>query len=105
MNEIQSGKGFPIGATVTDTGVNFCLFSKNAHGVDLMLFDDPEAITPVQVITLDPKKNRTYHYWHVLVKGLMPGNCTVIASAAPTTQVVDIVLIRSTYYLIPMGRL
>jgi len=73
MNEIFSGRGFPIGATVTEAGVNFCLFSKNAQSVDLMLFDSPEAITPIQVISLDPRKNKTYHYWHVLVKGLKAG--------------------------------
>ena len=38
-----------------------------------MLFDSPEAITPVQIISLDPRKNRTYHYWHVMVKGLKAG--------------------------------
>ena len=27
----------------------------------------------VKVITLDPVKNRTYNYWHVLVPGLKPG--------------------------------
>ena len=26
-----------------------------------------------RVITLDPVKNRTYHYWHVAVPGLKPG--------------------------------
>ena len=41
MNELQSGHGFPIGATVTEDGVNFCLISKNAKGVDLLLFDNP----------------------------------------------------------------
>ncbi len=73
MHELLTGKGFPIGATLTEEGVNFCLFSKNAQGVDLMLFDNAEAITPVEVIHLDPRKNKTYHYWHVLVKGIHAG--------------------------------
>lgn len=73
MNEIRVGHSFPIGSTITKEGVNFCLFSKNAQGVDLLLFDNADAIAPAQVITLDPKKNKTYHYWHVFIPGLKAG--------------------------------
>lgn len=73
MNEAKTGHSFPIGSTLSEVGVNFCLFSKNAQGVDLLLFDRAEAIAPAKVIPLDPKKNKTYHYWHVFVSGLKAG--------------------------------
>jgi isoamylase len=73
MDKIMPGHSFPIGSTVSKEGVNFCLFSKNAQGVDLLLFDSDEAIAPAQVIPLDSKKNKTYHYWHVFIPGLKAG--------------------------------
>ena len=69
---IEVGQSYPLGATVVADGVNFSVFSKNATGMELLLFDevtDPNA----RVITLDPVKNRTFHYWHVSVPGLKPG--------------------------------
>jgi glycogen operon protein len=73
MNAITVGESFPIGSTIRRDGVNFCLFSKNAQRVDLLLFDHEEDITPSQVIPLDPRKNKTYHYWHVMVHELKAG--------------------------------
>ncbi len=73
MKEIRVGHSFPIGTSITDEGVNFCLFSKNAQRVDLLLYDHAEAMVPAQVIPLDPRKNKTYHYWHVMIPGLKAG--------------------------------
>lgn len=73
MNEISVGQSFPIGATVNEMGVNFCLFSKNASGVELLLFDNADAVAASHVISLDPRKNKTYHYWHVFINGLKAG--------------------------------
>lgn len=67
------GKTYPVGATVSLTGVNFCVFSRNATGMDLLLFDQPDSGTPSQVISLDPTVNRTYHYWNIFVEGIGPG--------------------------------
>ena len=38
--EIWQGRPYPLGATWTGAGVNFALFSENATGVILCLFDD-----------------------------------------------------------------
>jgi glycogen operon protein len=38
-----------------------------------MLFDGVDDSIPSGVITLDPEQHRTYHYWHILVPGLGPG--------------------------------
>jgi len=61
------GSSFRLGATVCPGGVNFSVFSKNATSVELLFFDRADDPTPVQTIRLDPKKNKTYHYWHVYV--------------------------------------
>jgi glycogen operon protein len=53
--------------------VNFSIFSKDASTIELLLFDDEGAKAPAQTITLDPDVNRSYHYWHVFVPGLLPG--------------------------------
>lgn len=63
----------PLGATVVHGGVNFSLFSRNASGVELLLFDREDDAKPSKVIPLDPASNRTYYYWHVFVPGLKQG--------------------------------
>ncbi len=37
---IWPGRSYPLGATWDGQGVNFALFSENATGVDLCLFDN-----------------------------------------------------------------
>ena len=68
-----SGRSYPIGATVEPGGVNFCVYSRNATAIDLLLFDAAAALLPAQVIHLDPDQNHTYHYWHVFVEGVSAG--------------------------------
>ena len=66
------GRSSPLGATVIDGGVNFSLFSRTATGVELLFFDRDDA-TPSRVVRIDPATNRTYHYWHVFVPRISPG--------------------------------
>jgi isoamylase len=73
IDNIGSGKSYPLGATVCPTGVNFSVFSKSAVAIRLLLFDTADDPLPARVIRLDPKKNKTYHYWHVFVPDLKPG--------------------------------
>ncbi len=74
MNEdILPGKSYPLGATVYPEGVNFCIFSKNAKIIELLLFDKPEDDKPKRIITLDRQENRTFYYWHVFIKGMRAG--------------------------------
>jgi len=73
MNPVgNAGHSSPLGATIVDGGVNFSLFSRSATGVELLLFDRDDA-QPARVVRLDPVANRTYHYWHVYVPGVQPG--------------------------------
>jgi len=70
---VDPGSPHPVGATPGPDGVNFSIFSGNATGVELLLFaahDDPQ---PFQTIRLDPAVNKTFHFWHVLVRGLSAG--------------------------------
>jgi isoamylase len=71
-SEKVAGKSCPLGATVTQGGVNFSLFSRTATGVELLLFDREDDGKPARVVRIDPI-NRTYHYWHVFVPGTRPG--------------------------------
>jgi len=67
------GQSAPLGATVSPAGVNFSLYTRDATAVDLLFFDREDDIRPSQVISLDPFKNRTYHYWHTFVPGTQAG--------------------------------
>jgi len=49
--------------------VAFSVFSKHASRVDLLLYDAVDARAPSRILTLDPRVNRTNHYWHAFVPG------------------------------------
>jgi glycogen operon protein len=69
----STGQSSPLGATSFPDGVNFSVFARGASGVDLLLFDREDDTQPARVIPIDPTANRTYHYWHVFVPGVQPG--------------------------------
>jgi isoamylase len=79
----DEGRSFPLGAAVLGDGVNFSVFSREASRVDLLLFDDAAATHPARVIELDPRSHRTYHYWHVFVPGIRPGQVYAYRAAGP----------------------
>ena len=70
---LENGSSSPLGATPSTRGVNFSVFSKHAMGVQLLLFDSVDDAEAAHVVRLDPSANRTYHYWHVFVPGVRPG--------------------------------
>jgi isoamylase len=72
-SDVLPGRNYPLGATVYPNGVNFCVFSRNCHALELLLFDGVDDQRPVRVIQLDPDRNRTFYYWHVFVPGIGPG--------------------------------
>jgi isoamylase len=79
----QAGRSFPLGATVVIGGVNFSVFSRQASRVELLLFDDAAAVHPARVIDLDARTHRTYHYWHVFVPGIGPGQVYAYRAIGP----------------------
>jgi isoamylase len=69
----EHGTSFPLGPTIGPGGVNFSVFSKHATGVQLLLFDRVDAAAPTLVVDLDPRTQRSYHYWHAFVPGIAAG--------------------------------
>jgi len=69
----ESGQSYPLGARVHRKGANFSLYSRRASKVELLLFEGKDDVSPARVLPLDPAVNRTYHYWHVFVPGVGPG--------------------------------
>jgi isoamylase len=70
MNDIEvlPGKPTPLGSHYDGKGVNFVLFSENATGVDLCLFDEEGNQTHRIPVT-----NRTHNQWQIYIPGLKPG--------------------------------
>lgn len=81
--KVLPGQSYPLGATVYAVGVNFCVYSKHATGIDLLLFDQPDAEEPYRTVALDPAWNRTFHYWHVFVPGLKSGQIYAYRAHGP----------------------
>ena len=71
------------GATLVPGGANFSVFAKHSAGAQLLLFDGADASKPSRVIDLDPRTNRTYHYWHVFVPGITVGQIYAYRVAGP----------------------
>jgi isoamylase len=65
--EVWPGTPFPLGTTWDGSGTNFSLFSENAEGVELCLFDDAGRETRV------PLTERTAFTWHGYLPGVGPG--------------------------------
>jgi isoamylase len=80
---VKQGSSAPLGATVYSGGVNFSVFSKNATLIELLLFDNERAAQPAKIIPLDAGKHRTYHYWHVFVPELKPGQIYAYRAYGP----------------------
>jgi glycogen operon protein len=86
----------PLGAGFVDGGVNFSLFSRTASGVDVLFFDREDDSTPSRVFQIDPATNRTYHYWHVSVPGVLPGQIDGYRAAGPSGERLTLAITSST---------
>jgi glycogen operon protein len=67
---IYPGDPYPLGSFWNGKGVNFALYSHNASGVELCLFNAPKGEKEVQRIKLT---ERSHDIWHVYVGDLKPG--------------------------------
>ena len=83
MLAVTPGSSYPLGATIQPGGVNFSVFSRNAASMELLLFRNAADPRPAQVIPFDPKKNRTFHYWHIFVPGLEAGQIYAFRADGP----------------------
>jgi isoamylase len=73
--EISTGKAIPMGATVTNDGINFAVFSRHATLVTLILFESPAEDSPHIEIPLNRAGSKTGDVWHCFVKGAKAGLC------------------------------
>jgi len=67
---IWPGKPYPLGATWDGKGVNFSLFSENATGVELCLFDHAD---PSRETTRIKINEYTDQAWHIYLPDVRPG--------------------------------
>ncbi|HJV95790.1 MAG TPA: alpha-amylase family glycosyl hydrolase, partial [Albitalea sp.] len=67
------GRPAPLGATPHAGGVNFSVYARGARQLELLLYEHADDAAPARVIPLAAARHRTYHYWHVFVPGLRPG--------------------------------
>ncbi len=65
--EVWPGRSHPLGATWEQKGTNFALFSENATGVILCLFDESGSETQVRLPQV------TNYVWHGFLPGIGPG--------------------------------
>jgi glycogen operon protein len=66
----RPGNPYPRGATYDGEGVNFALFSENATGVELCLYEGTKGSEESGRVALT---ERTDYTWHVYVPGIRPG--------------------------------
>src|SRR5688500_13902718 len=64
---VWPGQPYPLGATWDGEGVNFALYSENATGVELCLFDEGGTETRLRI------PHQTAFVWHAYVPGVGPG--------------------------------
>lgn len=84
--------------------MNFSVFSKNVSLMELLLFDNADAIVPARVIRLDPRNHSTYHYWHAFVPGLKPGQIYGFKATGPFEPERGLRFDRNRVLLDPYGR-
>ena len=85
-------------------GVNFSVFSRRATRIELLLFDSAADAQPTRVIALDPRKHRTYHYWHVSVPGIGAGQLYAYRAFGPFDPEQGLRFDPSKALLDPYGR-
>lgn len=71
--QIEQGRSHPLGAVPDEHGVNFCIFAERATAVTLLLFAKTDALEPVYTIQLNPRRHKTFHFWHIYIRGLEAG--------------------------------
>lgn len=65
--KLTTGKPYPLGATWDGQGTNFALYSENATGVKLCLFDNKDHETRFSLV------EQENHVWYGYIKGIKPG--------------------------------
>tara|TARA_B100000161_G_scaffold197245_1_gene143651 strand:- start:439 stop:834 length:396 start_codon:yes stop_codon:yes gene_type:complete len=72
VTDINKGKPFPLGSSLTSRGVNFSLIATNAEYVEILLFEKEDSSYPNTILKLDHNHN-TGPYWHAEIRNLTEG--------------------------------
>ena len=105
MNSLENtSQSSPLGSTVVRGGANFSVFSRNASGVELVLFDREDDSRAARVIRIDAATNRSYHYWHVFVPGVEPGQLYAYRVQGPSDPANGLRFDPTKVLLDPYGR-
>ena len=64
----SSGKPYPLGSTYDGNGVNFAIFSANAHKVELCLFDEMGINEKAKFVI----ENSNNNIWHIYLPDIKP---------------------------------
>ena len=70
---IREGRPETLGAVITQGGVNFAVYSRDAVSVTLFLFEKDASERPAKSFELDPVKNKTGDIWHIEIGGIGEG--------------------------------
>ena len=66
---LEAGRHYPLGATLTDEGIHFAVFSAHAERVDLCVFDDSGNTELARL----PLPACTDQVWHGYLPDVRPG--------------------------------
>ncbi len=67
---VWPGSSSPLGATWDGRGVNFAIFSENATGITLLLYQSEQSKEPKYRV---PLSERTGYVWHAYLPDILPG--------------------------------
>jgi glycogen operon protein len=73
----------PSGAILHDGGVQFVVFSRRATAMRVLLYNHVADREPVEIINIDPDKNRWGDIWSVFVPGVGPGQLYHVQADGP----------------------
>jgi glycogen operon protein len=80
---VEAGEALPFGAALSNEGVNFAVFSRNATAITLILFESAALDSPRIEIPLNKRENKTGNMWHCFIKGLKAGACYLYRADGP----------------------
>ena len=79
----ENGKALPLGATLSDGGVNFAIFSRHASSITLIIFESAGSGSLYREVKLNNRANRTGDIWHCFIPGLKEGTCYLYRAEGP----------------------
>jgi len=79
----ETGKALPLGASLTNEGVNFAVFSRHAKTITLIIFESADKDSPWVEIPLDKREHKTGNVWHCYIRGIGAGTCYLYRADGP----------------------